>query len=246
MFIPAPAPTAYDLRFRLGDIPVRVHPMFWVACIFLGIGPSQGRVEEVLIWLLAVFVSILVHEMGHALTSRAFGARPQITLYAFGGLASYADRGMTRAQRIAISLAGPAAGFALAAVIVGLVYAFGGRVAVHDWMLVPLLDPDKRLLLVLVFYLFYINTWWGLINLLPILPLDGGHVAQELMVAHRERGLYESYVVSVAVAGALALYGALYLRDWFLTLFFLALAVNSYQFLQQLRGYSTNGHDGWR
>ena len=83
------APTAYDLRFRLLGVPVRIHPLFWLVACLLG-GPwLEGRwgAGYLLLWVACVFVSILVHELGHVLAGRAFGARGHILLYSFGGLA---------------------------------------------------------------------------------------------------------------------------------------------------------------
>ena len=65
-----PATTQFDLNFRLLGIPVRINPFFWVLAALLG-WESHDRFG-VLVWIACVFVSILVHEFGHGLTSRAF------------------------------------------------------------------------------------------------------------------------------------------------------------------------------
>ena len=62
------AETQFDLKFRLLDVPVRIHPLFWVVAAVMGWRENELRV--VLLWVLCVFVSILVHEYGHALMSR--------------------------------------------------------------------------------------------------------------------------------------------------------------------------------
>src|SRR5690606_19365923 len=99
--------TPYDLRFSLLGVPIRVSVWFWVAGTVLGYGELKQGVEYLLAWLLVLFVSILVHEMGHALTARWFGHSPQVLLYHFGGLAYYQPfRNHTRAKSIAISFAG--------------------------------------------------------------------------------------------------------------------------------------------
>ena len=64
-----------------------------------------------------MFVSILVHELGHAFVQRYFGGRPWITLYGFGGLASCNDCDRSPRSQIIISLAGPLAGFLFAVVV---------------------------------------------------------------------------------------------------------------------------------
>lgn len=126
-----PPPSQYDLHFSLFGFPVRVHPMFWLVTLMLGY--QSGDAASVLTWIVAVFLSILVHELGHALTMRAYGLRPWIVLHGFGGLTGYEpsydsrSRGSDTLGQILISAAGPAAGFLLVAVLVlGLVLAGHG------------------------------------------------------------------------------------------------------------------------
>ncbi len=169
------------LRFRLGRIPVVIEPWFWVMALVMG---SNLRGPDILLWVGVVFVSILVHELGHAVASRAFGAKAWIRLHSFGGL-TYPDRRLTRGQEVLMTLAGPFAGFALA----GLVYLTQWQ---FPWVM---LSPRGGLLLSLA---FTVNLWWGLINLLPVPPLDGGHVALSLAGPRRERAVR---IAAVAVSG---------------------------------------------
>ncbi len=73
MFSFEPPRTAYDLHFQIAGIPVRVHPLFWLATLILGsnswsgdgnVDPDAGM--KLLIWVGVMFVSILVHELGHS------------------------------------------------------------------------------------------------------------------------------------------------------------------------------------
>ena len=116
-----PPPTRYDLRFSIAEIPVRVHPLFWVIAILLG--SRSSTLIDILIWIVAIFVSILIHELGHALAMRQFGQRSQIILHATGGLTvpepvawgtGLANVALTPNQEIFITLAGPGAGFLFA------------------------------------------------------------------------------------------------------------------------------------
>ena len=79
-----PPPTRYDLRFILFGFPIRVSPLFWLIAILLG--SSSGDPLQILIWVLVVFVSIVVHELGHALAFRRYGLASQIILHFSGGL----------------------------------------------------------------------------------------------------------------------------------------------------------------
>src|SRR5262245_62470810 len=92
-------------------IPVKIDPSFLFVCAVL----AYSRLSQptfLVEWLIVIFVSILIHELGHALVVRSFGLSPQIMLYSMGGLTSWTDeKGISHAKHIAISLAGPFAGF---------------------------------------------------------------------------------------------------------------------------------------
>lgn len=211
-------PTPYDLTFSLFGIPVRVIPTFWLIGVLFGWDymhvPKYGF-ALVLIWVAVVFVSILVHELGHALTALLFGYPPRIVLYHFGGLAMYEPwRDYTAGKSILISFAGPGAGLAL----YGLVF-----VVQHT---VPIASP-------LAAYTFgmlvWVNLWWSLINLLPVLPLDGGRISQEVCRSiSRQNGVLWSLRISIAV-GVLAGVALLKFKLWYAGAMFLLLALQSYQ-----------------
>ena len=79
--------TPYDLRFRFLDIPVRIHPLFWLMSAVLGF--QENNIPAVLIWIGCVLVSILVHEYGHGLMAKHFHGSPSIVLYGLGGLCCF-------------------------------------------------------------------------------------------------------------------------------------------------------------
>ena len=210
-------PTQYDLTFSLFGIPVRVSPMFWLMGVILGFdyvnAPRDGLLL-LLIWVAVVFVSILVHELGHALTALAFGYPPRIMLYHFGGLAMFEPyRDYTTAKAILILLAGPGAGFLL----------FGISIAASLFL------PDGRLTGETVDMLVWVNLFWGLLNLVPVLPLDGGQICREVCLSlNPSRGLTWALWISIVVGGhAGAGLFAVHMR--FAAIMFLLLAVQSYQ-----------------
>ena len=88
MLFTEPPRTQYDVRFSVAGIPVRVSPFFWLVTLLFG---ASGGTDAVglLTWVAVVFVSILIHEMGHALVQRYYGWEPSIILYQMGGLATY-------------------------------------------------------------------------------------------------------------------------------------------------------------
>lgn len=247
MFLLEPAPTQYDLRFSLAGVPVRVHPLFWLVTFLLGAG-HDARPVDVLLWVLAVFVSIVIHEFGHAVMIRYYGWRPRIILYSLGGLAAYEPTWHRTWPQVVISFAGPAAGFVFAALI-----ALAIRLAGHDvWFdyrrLLPMpirfeLFRQMNLNLFL-FDLFFVNIYWGCINLLPIYPLDGGRISQETLNHYNpSNGIRQSLQLSIFTAVGMAIVMFTRLQDWWMTLFFAMFAVMNYQALQQYDGRF--GGRGW-
>ena len=82
LFQPPPS-TRFDLRFTLAGIPIRVHPFFWV--IATRFGASTSDVIHLVLWIVIVFISILIHELGHALVMWLYGQPSYIVLHMAGG-----------------------------------------------------------------------------------------------------------------------------------------------------------------
>lgn len=247
MFLFQPPPsTRYDLRFNLAGIPVRVHPLFWLIAILLG--SSSNNIIQILIWVFAVFVSILIHELGHALAMRFYGQPSQIVLHFSGGLTipepvwwggRYANVALGHSQEIIISLAGPGSGFLLAGLIViGVIFSGGSIVTTSLFGLIPLpaavlLPIGGSILSSLVTTMLWINVFWGLINLLPVYPLDGGNVTRYLLLnTDPLDGVRKSLWISVIAGGIVAVVGLLFLGSVYMAILFGFLAFQSYQSLQ--------------
>lgn len=160
-----------DLRFSVGPFPVAVDPFFWLMMVVFGSSAAQLGGHFVAGWVLVAFVSILVHELGHAIAIRAFGGSASIRLYGFGGL-TFPDRAFPRGPSIIVSLAGPFAGFGLFA----LCWVADAAWERTDGLVAFMLEQAR-----------WVNLVWGLVNLLPVLPLDGGHVLSEALGPKRLR-----------------------------------------------------------
>jgi Zn-dependent protease len=190
-----PNPTPFDLCFRLFGVPVRVHPAFWILAAVLGYHEAERHFTYLLVWIACVFLSILIHELGHVFAGQLFGSRAHIVLYTLGGLAVGSSDVPRRWQRIVVYLAGPGIQLLFFALVLGLTIAL----AVRRVVLHPLLDSALD-------YLLLINLDWALFNLLPIWPLDGGRVSREVCQAFAPaHGVRISLVLSIAVAAGLAL-----------------------------------------
>jgi len=252
MLFASPTPTRYDLRFSLAGIPIRVHPLFWLIALLFG--ASAGGVVQVLIWVAVVFVSILVHELGHAFAMRFYGQRSYIVLHGAGGLTvpepaglggGWADVAPGPTQQILISLAGPGAGFLLAGLVLAAVAVAGGSVQLKSLFgVIPFpvasLPNGGILVNLLILTMLWVNIFWGLINLMPVYPLDGGNVARfALLKVDPWDGVRKSLWVSVITGVLLAIAGLTLLGSLYMALLFGFLAFQSFQLLQGRpgRGY---------
>jgi stage IV sporulation protein FB len=246
MLIGEPPPTQADLHFRLFGVPVRIHPFFWVTSLLLGMGGGPADPTQTLVWVAVVFVSILVHEMGHATMQRVYGGHPRITLYGFGGLASCNDCDRTPWRQILILLAGPFAGFLLAAFVISVLMARGQYQFVPNWTPIVWRPIDVThfvehgtfgLADLCVWDLLQVNIMWGLINLLPVYPLDGGQISRELFALGNPRaGIVYSLQLSAGVAVLLAAY-MITRHLYYTAALFGFLAYGNFQTLQMYRNH---------
>jgi len=241
----SPPPTRFDLNFNLFGVPVRVHPLFWVLAIFLGSG--SGDLLQILIWVFVVFVSIIVHEMGHALAFRYYGISSHIVLHFMGGLAlpesspwgtGYARVSPTPRQQIVISRAGPFAGFVLAGLVIfSGRFLLGGAIAGNLFGFIPvpqiaLVSVGGKALNLLIIMMLQVNIFWGMINLLPVFPLDGGQVARNVIIQYDPfDGARKSLWLSTIVGAVVALVAFTALGSVYMAFLFGLLAFQSYQAL---------------
>ncbi len=156
------------LKFSIFGIPVVLRPSFLVVAAFLGLTGARNRLSFVVAWVVLVFVSILIHELGHAFTARAFGAEVDIELNGFGGLTRWtvSEDGIPPGRRALVAAAGSAVGI-----------LFGGIV----WAVSGLFEPVTVLEAFVLRNLVWVNLFWGLLNWLPIRPLDGGHLLRSFL-----------------------------------------------------------------
>lgn len=173
-------------HFHLNGIPVTVEPAFFVIIALLGVNPYDPQPVFIATWVVIVFVSILLHELGHAVAFRAFGIHPRITLHGFGGLTA-GEGDLTPARHIVVSLAGPLS----ALLLLGLPAWW-----LQSSELVTSVDAEHILGQVV-----WVNVGFSLLNLLPVLPLDGGAVMLAVLdVVTDGKGRRAAEIVSIGVA----------------------------------------------
>ena len=235
--------TRFDLRFSIAGIPVRVHPLFWLIALLLGSGSNNLLV--ILIWIVVVFVSILIHELGHAFAFRRYGQPSHILLHFSGGLTipesmpwggGYANVSLSPNQQIFISLAGPLAGFLLAALTLFVGVGMGGEfhlTTILGFIPFPIVYMSNSMLNQIFVTMLWVNIFWGIINLLPVYPLDGGHVSRYILLQRDPwNGLRTSLWVSVITGGVLAVAGLVAFGSLYMAFLFGLLAFQSFQMLQ--------------
>jgi len=224
------------LNFVLFNTPVQVQPWFWVMALILGY--SQDF-RATLIWMAVVFVSVLVHELGHVAAFRVFKVPSAILLYTWGGLTIPRHEARGMAARIIIAVAGPLAGFCFAAAVIFAAMNGGIQIVAqfHGWL--PEIQPavsrssflSNPYAFVLLDDLLFVNIFWGLMNLLPIAPLDGSHVTRAIFQAVSPAGWRKPWLlVSAFTALAIAALG-FYSRNLYLGIMFLLLGISSLQML---------------
>jgi Zn-dependent protease len=151
------APGEGFVRFSLFGVPVSIDWTFLLVPLLA----ASGGWQRALIWTVVVFVSVLLHELGHAVAMRVFGFAPRVSIYALGGLTFWPDRAApTPKQSFVVSSAGPAV-----SVTLGLLSLAGSFIVAERTAGAEVLQASV-----------WINLVWGVINLLPLLPLDGGHM----------------------------------------------------------------------
>ncbi len=244
-------PSPYDVSFRFLGFAVRVHPLFWIIFLFLG---AQWEIPDgnlgpwlcnLAILIAAVFVSILVHELGHALVFRHVLHVPSsIVLHGFGGatMPHYPHRRQAGVigllNEVLLSAAGPLAEFLLAGVL-GLFLFLLQMTGTFN------LFPEKTTILnmanpasffvVFMLYTTAISVIWGVFNLLPIYPMDGGHIVREIFAYFSPRnGIGHSLMLSMLCAVLLAVLAFQY-GQIFIVLLMAYFAYQNYSELSSFR-----------
>lgn len=152
-----------------GRIPIAIHPFFWLLAAFIGWINSQGSLMGMLIWIGIIFVSVVFHEYGHALTSVIFKQKARIQLVALGGVTSYDGPKLTFGQQFLIVFNGPLFGFFL---FLGATFLLKLDLS-HMPMVYGILKITQ-----------VANLFWTVVNLLPVLPLDGGQLLRIVLEAN--------------------------------------------------------------
>ena len=179
---------------RVGSVkgvPIRIHWTFPLLVVLV-IVPTGGRttarsLAEGFIWMAALFVCIVVHELSHSFVARRRGfAVRDIVLLPIGGVSEISGLPGAPADELAIALAGPLASVVLALIIALAGFASGAAI----W-------PPTLFAGAIVSRLMWANLLLAGFNLLPAIPMDGGRVLRALLA--RRRGDLRATVLAVQI-----------------------------------------------
>ncbi|HEX7492072.1 MAG TPA: M50 family metallopeptidase, partial [Candidatus Limnocylindrales bacterium] len=183
------------IKFKLLGIPIVIGMDFFFIMLVLGL--FWGNPEDLPAWIVIATVSVLLHELGHALFYDLFGIQPSIRLHGGGGV-TY-GLVLPPAKHIVVSAAGP---------LVGIVI---GGVALFAAVSSPHLAANT-----MIAEIIWINLGWSMVNLLPFPGVDGGNIVTDVVAIVLRRPAPEAgraagwVIVGVIFAITLAL-GQIYL-----------------------------------
>ena len=214
---------------HLGSIrgtSIDIEPNFIILIIFfvvMNYNPDLG-IHYALLWIPVLFVSVLVHELAHAAAIGVFGfGSSHIILGGMGGV-TINQRRARPWQDLIISVAGPASSFLLW--------------ILADWISenVALAQTD-RMLAALLPRLAAANVFWGIFNLIPVPPLDGGHATRDFfrMFLTERNAFIIAIWIAIIVGSAVALVSLLVLKQIFISLYiawFVYMAVQQWQYFK--------------
>ena len=210
------------LDFRLLGIPVLVQPFHWLILGLLGFSftrpQGRGDLLELALFMLAGFVSILIHEMGHAVVGRKFGARPEVVLHGMGGVAIFPGAKFSRSESFWTTAAGPGVQLILGALALAILNS--GSL------------PDTQIG-VFFGWLFIVSFFWAIFNCVPVWPLDGGQMLGAML---GEKRAALTYQIGMVTASVLAVLGLLW-GQIFITIFMGFMAYQNYQMFQQHKNH---------
>ncbi|MEO8125946.1 MAG: site-2 protease family protein [Bryobacteraceae bacterium] len=194
---PNPAASGTAGSFRMFGIPIRLHFTFLLLIVFIlatGLGGGQSSMVNAA-YIVALFASVLLHEIGHVMVSRRFGIKTkEIVMYPIGGV-SVMEQNPPPAAELWISLTGPMVNFAIAAVLWLALHFTGHAIKMDAFTNTSNANIWERIMLG--------NLILGLFNLIPAFPMDGGRALRAFLA--RSRSLQDATRIASAAGRFLAI-----------------------------------------
>lgn len=208
-----------------GRIPVLIHPFFWIFSGILG-WLMSGTFMGMLIWVGIIFFSVLFHEFGHALTALCFKQEARIQLIALGGVTMFDGPKLKFWQQFLITLNGPLFGFLIFLAATGFL----------QFNLSPLVFKILKATQIA-------NLFWTIVNLLPVLPLDGGQLLRIVLEgSFGVRGFKAALLIGAIIAVSISLY-FFFIQAYLIGAFFFLFAFQSFDSWRKSRYITGDDRD---
>jgi Zn-dependent protease len=219
------------VSFRLFRFPVRVQIWFFVTLLFISVERLRPLFEQPFLSLTTFFeamivatVAVLVHELGHAVFYRRYGQEPSIVLWGLGGL-TFGQSKLGPKREILVSAAGP---------LIGILLMGLPAWAVQEYVLGPL--PFGASDLTILGYITindikWFALFWSLVNLLPMIPLDGGHITEAVLELVRGEPQKQTARIISVVTGVIFGTATFFFLGWSTLFLFLGYGLALYNFI---------------
>lgn len=210
-----------------GKIPISIHPLFWLVALLIGWVWTYS-LSGALLCVFVILVSVLLHEFGHALTAMLFGQKTRIELAAFGGFTYREGRKLSLGEEFLVVLNGPITGF--------LLFLAG-------YLVFRYIPIENQLLLFIVKFTFTANLFWTVINLVPVLPLDGGHLLSIILESiFGFKGVKMAIVIGLIIAVSISIF-FFAIQMFLVGALFLILTFESFRSLRYYKLFSEKDRD---
>jgi Zn-dependent protease len=168
---------------RVAGSEIRIHLTFFLLLLWIGIAHFQqgggAAATEGVLFIIAVFACVVLHELGHAIAARRYGIKtPRITLLPIGGIAELEKMPEKPMEEVVVAIAGPLVNVAIAGVLIFVLGAYPDVSTISE-----IEDPSAGFLARLA----VVNIVLVLFNLIPAFPMDGGRVLRALLATHYSR-----------------------------------------------------------
>lgn len=205
--------------FRIFGIQLAIHVSFLLLLAYVGYegwvdGGWVGAAVNMAV-VIAFFVCVVLHELGHSLTARRYGVQvPRILLMPIGGMAEFDRIPRQPRAELLITAAGPAVNYLIVLVLAGMIGFPRG---------LPFRVEFEDSFTGLGHLLLYWNLLMGTFNLLPVFPMDGGRIFRALLARKLPylRATYWAALIGKVLAASLALLAGFYLQHYLLAALFL-------------------------
>ena len=226
--------------FRIAGIDISVHWTFFLLVGLILLDTNQYGAKAILlglIWLIALFFSVVVHELAHSITARHKHLPTRgIVLMVLGGISQIENIDRDPSTEFKVAIVGPLSSFALGGIGFLITKLLGGSL-----LPISLISFSGQSVTLTSFLagLSWTNIFLGVFNLIPAFPMDGGRVLRSALEHFMPRAHAKRYVVGVSYAFALLMIvTGLLLGDFFLSL------IGIFIFLSAPAQYSRTSNQG--